>query len=137
MTKRTQEILEEIEGSGESAAVALVDHIRTVASNGREYSTNEAVATEAENLIHWAQNLLVRIKGKASSSVITLEAMHELEKQIPEESEAEYTTALALLNPGPRTQEWRVATATAEHRADAFQHVMTTATPPSSAGDRR
>lgn len=69
MNKRTREILEEIESSGESAAVAVVDHIRTVASNGREYSTPEAILSEAESLSSWASTLATRLKkGKTKSS---------------------------------------------------------------------
>jgi hypothetical protein len=58
-------LLWSLEESGESAAVSVADHIRTVAANGPEYSTPETLLEEAENLAAWANRFadLVRQRG--------------------------------------------------------------------------
>ncbi len=55
--------LEALGDSSESAALAVRDHLETVASNGDESATVEAMRAEAQSLIGWAQNFLDATKG--------------------------------------------------------------------------
>lgn len=57
MKKEIEVILEELENSSTSSGLAVADHIRTVASNGPEYRTPEAIAEEASALVQWAMKL--------------------------------------------------------------------------------
>lgn len=57
MKKEIEDILDELENEGNSASSTVADHIRTVASNGREYRTAEAIEEEASSLIEAAMKL--------------------------------------------------------------------------------
>lgn len=50
--------IEALEDSGNSASVSLADHLRTVASNGGEMETPEAMHEEARAMIEAAQTFL-------------------------------------------------------------------------------
>lgn len=55
MTKKVKEMLQSLKDSGSSSAIAVAEHIETVAGNGREYATNSAVREEACALREWAK----------------------------------------------------------------------------------
>lgn len=44
------DLFEAMESSGNSAAAAFVEHLRTVASNGEEYATPEAMRAKAQSI---------------------------------------------------------------------------------------
>lgn len=52
---KLNKIIETLENSSSSAALSVADHLETVAQNGREYRTLEALRTEAEELKGWSQ----------------------------------------------------------------------------------
>jgi hypothetical protein len=52
-----QKIYDMLEQSSESAAVAVKEHLETVASNGREYATRKAQREEALALRDWANRV--------------------------------------------------------------------------------
>lgn len=54
--------------SGASADLAVSDHLLTVASNGREYATRDAIRCEAENVRDAAQAVMDFCVGKKSGS---------------------------------------------------------------------
>lgn len=62
MNKNIRQLLRDLENSQASAAIAVVDHIRTIASNGPEYGTPRAVKAEAQELARWALRLAKEIK---------------------------------------------------------------------------
>lgn len=64
MNKRAERALDALEDSCLSASLAVADHIRTVASNGGESATLEAMRTEAEALIEAAQDFLEQTKPR-------------------------------------------------------------------------
>lgn len=55
MSTKIEKLLIDMENSCESAGVAFAEHLRTVASNGREYATRKAKREEAESLKGWAE----------------------------------------------------------------------------------
>lgn len=57
MKKQIDKLLTGLEQQGVSSALAVADHMRTVAGNGPEYSTTEAIKVEAECLAEWASGL--------------------------------------------------------------------------------
>jgi hypothetical protein len=61
MKKKIEDAIQELEDSYHSASMAVAEHLRTVASNGREYATMESMQCEAENLIEAAEGFLIRI----------------------------------------------------------------------------
>lgn len=62
MNAKLESLCDDIENSSESAAVSFVDHLRTVASNGRSYGTLDAMRAEAEAIKGWAEYFLERAK---------------------------------------------------------------------------
>lgn len=62
MPDNIEQILEQLEASGQSAALTVADHLRTVASNGPEYATAEALREEARQLIEHATAFLTATK---------------------------------------------------------------------------
>lgn len=58
MSPKMDAIMVVLEGSMMSAAMAVHDHLETVASNGEEYATDEAMLCEAENLKEWAEMVI-------------------------------------------------------------------------------
>jgi hypothetical protein len=55
--------LEEMESSQESAAIAVIDHLRMTAENGPDYEEIAALRDEAENVIEWALYFLRETGG--------------------------------------------------------------------------
>lgn len=58
MKTKIDKILTRIENSCDSSGVAFADHLRTVAQNGPEYATTEALREEAESIMGWARLFL-------------------------------------------------------------------------------
>jgi hypothetical protein len=56
-------LLDEFENATESAAAAVGEHLRMVASNGPEYETREALRCEAVNIAAWALEFLKETGG--------------------------------------------------------------------------
>lgn len=67
MKKKIEDAIQELEDSYHSASMAVAEHLRTVASNGREYATMESMQCEAENLIEAAESFLRAIGKKPPS----------------------------------------------------------------------
>ncbi len=63
---------ETFEGSGESAAIAVFDHLETVASNGPEYSTKAYLLDEAIAIRDWANIAVVALGGESTSPISKL-----------------------------------------------------------------
>jgi hypothetical protein len=61
-----KQILAQLEDSSSSAALAVFDHLTTVAANGPEYSTDEAMLCEAENLKEWAEMIIEQLTKKGT-----------------------------------------------------------------------
>lgn len=55
--------IEELEESGNSASLSVADHLSTVASNGPDYATPEAMHEEARALIAAARWFLQTTNG--------------------------------------------------------------------------
>ena len=70
MNKKMENVLDAMENSGESAAAAVADHLRTVASNGPEYATREAMHAEAESLKGWAQFFITKASAAPEKSAL-------------------------------------------------------------------
>ena len=58
MNAKIENALDMLEVSCDSAAIAVADHLRTVAENGAEYATPAAMREQAESLRDWAQTFL-------------------------------------------------------------------------------
>lgn len=67
MNKQIDTLLTSLEEQGSSSAFAVADHIRTVASNGPEYATPEAMKVEAESLAEWSTELAKDIAAITST----------------------------------------------------------------------
>lgn len=63
MNNKLNRLCRDLEGSDQSAALAVADHLRTVASNGPEYNTEEVMLREAENLRDWAHLVVGELLG--------------------------------------------------------------------------
>jgi len=72
VNKEIEKILKQMEESSTSSGLAVADHIRTVASNGREYSTPDAIAEEASAVIQWAMALDTTLLDAVSQSKAAL-----------------------------------------------------------------
>ena len=70
-TAYVDELLRELEDSSFSAALAVADHLRTVASNGGELATPDAIATEAEALADWAMQLAEKVRAREVAILTT------------------------------------------------------------------
>lgn len=55
MTKTAEKAIHALTESGTSSALAVADHLETVASNGREHATNKSLIAEAQALIESAE----------------------------------------------------------------------------------
>ena len=64
MTRKLQRLLDELKGSGSSAALAVADHLEAVASNGRGYATDARMIFEMEELRDRASTLIEDLKNK-------------------------------------------------------------------------
>ena len=64
MTKKLQRLLDELKGSGSSAALAVADHLETVAANGREYAKDAYLMYEAEVIRDMASTLIENMQSK-------------------------------------------------------------------------
>ncbi len=62
MNPQVDRLLTQLEESSFSAGVSIAEHMRTVASNGRESSTVDAMQTEAEALRDTATELVRNIR---------------------------------------------------------------------------
>lgn len=65
-----EDIITELENSGESAALAVADHLRCVASNGGEQATESCLMEECESLAAWATattNRIRQLRGRGRS----------------------------------------------------------------------
>ena len=58
LSPKIDELLTEIESSGEAAAVAVSDHLRKTAQGEEDSALVENLRDEAENLIVWASAFL-------------------------------------------------------------------------------
>lgn len=64
MSPEMEKIMERLEDSTMSASLAVFDHLQTVAGNGSEYSTDEAMLCEAQNLKDAAQFVIDELLKK-------------------------------------------------------------------------
>ena len=64
MTNKMKRILDQLEDSCSSAALAVFDHLTTVAENGPEYSTDKAMRDQAEELRDEAQGVIDALTKK-------------------------------------------------------------------------
>lgn len=70
MNKKIEKALEDLESAYESSALALADHLRTVADNGPEYATTKAVAEQADSVKGWADWVLKALSRKKSKTYV-------------------------------------------------------------------
>ena len=82
MDTRTRRAIEQLEDSGNSAAVSLADHLRNVAANGGEQATTEAMREEARAIIEAAEAFLTP-KHKAKPSHTIREALELMRNAEP------------------------------------------------------
>lgn len=87
ITDALAQVFEELTSSDSSAAHAVLDHLQTVAENGPEYATDEAMACEADNLIQSASQVLCAL-GRPTRAALALE-VYELVFQATESFEVD------------------------------------------------